>query len=53
MEIVFGIAIFVLAAAGLGLGLMFGRPPVKGSCGGRDCAGGGACAACPRRAEGR
>jgi len=33
MEILFAIAIFGLAAGGLGLGLTLGRGPVKTSCG--------------------
>ncbi len=36
-------AVFLVAGLGIGLGLLFGRPPAK-SCG-RDCA----CAACPKR----
>ncbi len=49
MEVLFAILIFALAAAGLALGVLLGRPPIKGSCGGADCIRGGACAACPRR----
>ncbi|MFT5742617.1 MAG: hypothetical protein ACI86S_000677 [Paracoccaceae bacterium] len=33
MEILFAVVIFGLAAAGLGLGLAFGRGPVRTSCG--------------------
>lgn len=29
--------VFVLAMVGLGLGVLFGRAPVKGSCGGLAC----------------
>ena len=36
-----------LAMGGLALGLLFGRAPLKGSCGGLAC--GGACQACPNR----
>jgi hypothetical protein len=49
MEVIFGIGIFGLAALGLGLGLAFGRGPVKGSCGGASCMAGAGCAACPRK----
>ncbi|WP_192895633.1 hypothetical protein [Arsenicitalea aurantiaca] len=41
----------VLAVAALGLGLVFGRPALRGSCGGIVC--GGACHACPNREEDR
>jgi len=41
----------ILAVAALGLGLLFGRPALKGSCGGLAC--NGACAACPDRERGR
>ncbi|MBW6505684.1 MAG: hypothetical protein K0B00_02915 [Rhodobacteraceae bacterium] len=46
------LAIFVLAIAGLSIGVLAGRPPIKGSCGGLSCHAGGACAACPRRHDG-
>ncbi len=49
MELIFAILVFVLAVAGLGLGLAFGRGPLRGSCGGASCMAGAACAACPRR----
>lgn len=53
MEILFGIAVFVLAAGGLGAGVALGRRPVATSCGGMDCVPGAACADCPqRRTEG-
>lgn len=48
MIALFGItfALFALAMAGLALGTLFGRSPVKGSCGGGAC---GLCATCPNR----
>lgn len=39
----------VLAVAGLSLGVIFGRAPIKGSCGGLACVPGAACGACKRR----
>lgn len=41
------LALFVLAIAALALGVLFGRPPLKGSCGGLAC--GGACQSCPNK----
>jgi len=51
MEIILAIGIFALVAAGLGLGLMLGRGPLKGSCGGMACLQDVACEGCPHRAE--
>ena len=39
-------SIFLLAIGGLALGLVFGRAPLKGSCGGIACAKGISCGAC-------
>ena len=48
-EFLFATGVMVLAAAGLGLGLVLrGRPP-QASCGAMACATGGACDGCPRR----
>ncbi|MEQ5828280.1 (Na+)-NQR maturation NqrM [Sulfitobacter sp. NFXS29] len=44
--ITFGL--FLCAFAGLGLGALFGRAPIKGSCGGLSCIPGADCAACPK-----
>ena len=41
--------IFLLAIAGLGVGVLLGRAPLQGSCGGISCA---ACNSCPRRKTG-
>lgn len=35
--IILAIVLFALAGCGLGIGVMFGREPVKGSCGGLNC----------------
>lgn len=40
------LAVFLLAALGLGIGLLMGGKPVQGSCGGLSC---GACETCPNR----
>ncbi|PTW99417.1 (Na+)-NQR maturation NqrM [Pararhodobacter aggregans] len=53
MELLLGIAVVLLAAGGLALGLAFGRGPVKGSCGGMACLKDVACEGCPHRPEGR
>ena len=34
---ILAIVLFALAGCGLGLGLFFGRAPIKGSCGGLAC----------------
>lgn len=39
-------SIFLLAVAGLALGVLFGRDPLKGSCGGLACAKGISCSGC-------
>lgn len=39
-------SIILLAMGGLALGVLFGRAPIKGSCGGIACTKGIACGAC-------
>ena len=41
------IAIVLLSALGLAVGVLFGREPIKGSCGGLACQQGGGCEGCP------
>jgi hypothetical protein len=43
MKLVAAIVVFLFAALGLGLGVLFGRAPVRGSCGGLSS---GSCGAC-------
>lgn len=43
--------VFLAAMGGLALGLLSGRGPLKGSCGGIACLGRVDCAACPSRKE--
>ncbi|PWJ16959.1 hypothetical protein [Jannaschia seohaensis] len=50
-ETLFAIAIFALAALGLGLGLVFGRRPVRTSCGAADRIAAHRCADCPLRRQ--
>lgn len=45
--ITFGL--FLLAFAGLAVGAILGRPPIKGSCGGVSCISGADCAGCKKR----
>lgn len=47
--IVFSIVIMGCAVLALSIGVLFGRQPIKGSCGGLDCIKGADCAACPNR----
>ena len=49
MEILLGLCIVLFAVAGLGLGSLFGRGPIKGSCGGMACLKDVACEGCPHR----
>ncbi len=46
-------SLMALALLGLGLGVLFGRPAIKGSCGGGDTLNGieGGCALCTRPCE--
>ncbi|NKX43753.1 hypothetical protein [Roseicyclus persicicus] len=49
MELLIAVPIFLLAAGGLGLGLLLGGRAPRASCGGQDsCAAGPACAGCPK-----
>jgi hypothetical protein len=45
------LGIIGLAIAGLSLGVVLGRPPIKGSCGGLACIPGGTCSACPKQIQ--
>lgn len=49
--LILAFAIILLAMGGLAIGSMFGRAPIKGSCGGLSCIKGADCAACPNRKE--
>jgi hypothetical protein len=51
MEILISIAIFGLAAVGLGLGLTFGRGPVRTSCGATAGLDKDRCLDCPLRSH--
>lgn len=43
------LCLMLLSVAGLAVGLLFGRAPIKGSCGGLACIDGGSCEACGRK----
>lgn len=48
------LGLILLSAAGLAIGVLFGRAPIKGSCGGLACIEGARCGGCGRhRANGR
>lgn len=49
MEFLFVLAVFLLAGAGISLGVFFGRGPAQGSCGGSSCIKDYDCEACPNR----
>jgi hypothetical protein len=49
MELLISVVIFGLAAVGLGLGLTFGRGPVRTSCGATDGLDKDRCSDCPLR----
>lgn len=49
--IFFAIIVFCLAVAALSIGVLFGRAPIKGSCGGLNCIEGADCAACDHKAR--
>ena len=49
--LILAFVITLLAIAGLAIGVLAGRPPIKGSCGGIACAKGISCSVCPSRAK--
>jgi hypothetical protein len=51
MEALFAIVLVSLAAAGLAIGLMVGRGPLRRGCDGLACVGGQRCDDCPGRAK--
>lgn len=53
MQFVLTIAIFLLAFGGLAIGVMAGRAPIKGSCGGLNCIKGVECGVCTHHSGGK
>jgi len=49
MALLLGLGIVLLAVGGLAFGMVFGRGPAKGSCGGMACLKDVACEGCPHR----
>ncbi|MEH6726647.1 MAG: (Na+)-NQR maturation NqrM [Hyphomicrobiales bacterium] len=47
--IIFAFSIVLLSMGGLALGVMAGRKPIKGSCGGLACLKGVDCSVCPNK----
>ncbi len=45
----FTLCLTFLSVGGLALGLLFGRAPIKGSCGGLSCIEGTQCGVCRRK----
>lgn len=46
---ILGFIIIVISIAGLAVGVLFGRPALRGSCGGLSCGTSPACTACTAR----
>lgn len=46
---ILALLIILISLAGLGLGVLFGRPALQGSCGTLSCVPGADCAGCPKR----
>lgn len=46
---ILSLGIVLLAISGLAVGIIFGRPPIKGSCGGLACIKDIDCSVCPNR----
>jgi hypothetical protein len=51
MTFLLAFCLVLLAFAGLSLAVIFGRAPIKGSCGGLACIPGTDCAACPNHSS--
>jgi len=49
IEMLLAVAVVVMAAGGLGLGLILGRSPVRTSCGAAEGLASARCADCPLR----
>jgi hypothetical protein len=49
ITVLLGFGIIGLAIAGLAIGVLAGRAPLAGSCGGLSCKAAGACPSCPNR----
>lgn len=45
----FSFGIIVLSGVGLAVGVLVGRDPIKGSCGGISCGVPGGCVGCPKK----
>ena len=52
ITVLMAVGFFALAMTGLAVGVLAGRPPIKGSCGGIGCLEGVSCDACAAKREG-